>query len=160
MAHPYGWHSLLGLTSPTSPPYYFCDQQIISSNYHRGTAWIKRWQTVITEKIAWLIIQMHCLCAEMAHQWTNYANTVDIFKLVEKSVCGNFLLILRPGHTALYGLIMAKTHQKVVSREADNVVRVDVEFKMSYSRFIDMAGCGEKSERRWMRQKVLNCSKF
>ena len=41
----------------------------------------------------------------------------------------------RPGHTALYGLITAKTRQKVVSREADDVVRVDVEFKTSYSRF-------------------------
>ena len=38
---------------------------------------------------------------------------------------------LRPGHTALYGLITAKTRQKVVSREADDVVRVDVEFKTS-----------------------------
>ena len=55
---------------------------------------------------------------------------------------------------------MAKTRQKVVSREADDVVRVDVEFKMSYSRFIDVAGCGEKLERRWTRQKVLYCSKF
>ena len=67
---------------------------------------------------------------------------------------------LRPGHTALYGLITTKTRQKVVSREADDVVRVDVEFKTSYSRFIDMAGRGEKSERRRTRQKVLNCSKF
>ena len=61
---------------------------------------------------------------------------------------------LKPGHTALYGLIMAKTLQKVVSREADGVVRVDVEFNTSYGRFIDVAGCGEKSE------KVSNCSKF
>ena len=67
---------------------------------------------------------------------------------------------LRPGHTALYGLITAKTRQKVVSREADDVVRVDVEFKTSYSRFIDVAGRGEKSERHRTRQKVLNCSKF
>ena len=36
---------------------------------------------------------------------------------------------LRPGHTALYGLITAKTRQKVVSREADDDVRVDVEFR-------------------------------
>ena len=57
----------------------------------------------------------------------------------------------------LYGLIMAKTLQKVVSHEADNVVRVDVEFKMSYSLFIDVAGRGEKSKRRQTRQKVLNC---
>ena len=35
----------------------------------------------------------------------------------------------RPGHTALYGLITAKPRQKVVSREADDIVRVDVEFK-------------------------------
>ena len=55
---------------------------------------------------------------------------------------------LRPGHTALYGLITAKTRQKVISREADDVVRVDVEFKTSYSRFTDVAGRGEKSERR------------
>ena len=68
-------------------------------------------------------------------------------------------LTLRPGHTALYGLITAKTRQKVISREADDVVRVDVEFKTSYSRFIDMAGRGGKSERRRTRQKVLNCSK-
>ena len=66
----------------------------------------------------------------------------------------------RPGHTALYGLITAKTRQKVVSHEADNVVQVDVEFKMSYSRFINVAGRGEKSERCRPRQKVLNCSKF
>ena len=46
---------------------------------------------------------------------------------------------LRPGHTALYGLITAKTRQKVISREADDVVHVDDEFKMSYSRFIDVA---------------------
>ena len=38
---------------------------------------------------------------------------------------------LRPGHTAIYGLITAKNRQKVVSREADNVVRLDVEFKTS-----------------------------
>ena len=55
---------------------------------------------------------------------------------------------------------MAKTHQKVVSREADDVVHVDVEFKMSYSRFIVVAGRGEKSEWRRTWQKVLNCSKF
>ena len=65
-----------------------------------------------------------------------------------------------PGHTAIYGLITAKTRQKVFSREADDVVRVDVEFKTSYSRFIDVAGRGGKSERRRTRQKVLNCSKF
>ena len=40
-------------------------------------------------------------------------------------------VILRPGHTAIYGLITAKNRQKVVSREADNVVRLDVEFKTS-----------------------------
>ena len=31
----------------------------------------------------------------------------------------------------------------MVSREADDVVRVDVEFKTSYGRFIDVAGRGE-----------------
>ena len=55
---------------------------------------------------------------------------------------------------------MDKTRQKVVSREADDIVRVDVEFKTSCSRFIDVAGRGEKSERRRTRKKVLNCSKF
>ena len=55
--------------------------------------------------------------------------------------------VWRPGHTALYGLITAKTRQKVVPREADDVVRVDVEFKTSNSRFIDVVGRGEKSER-------------
>ena len=67
---------------------------------------------------------------------------------------------LRPGHTARYGLIATKTRQKVVSREADGVVRVDVEFKTNYSRFIDVTGRGGKSERRRTRQKVLNYSKF
>ena len=67
---------------------------------------------------------------------------------------------LRPGHTALYGLITAKTRQKMVSREANDVVRVDVEFKTSYSRCIDVAGRGEKSERRRTWQKVLNCFKI
>ena len=67
---------------------------------------------------------------------------------------------LRLGHTVLYCLITAKTHQKVVSREADNVVNIDVEFKTSYCRFIEVAGRGEKSERRRTWQKVLNCSKF
>ena len=33
-----------------------------------------------------------------------------------------------------YGLITAKTRQKVISREAGDAVRVDVEFKTSYSR--------------------------
>ena len=33
-------------------------------------------------------------------------------------------------------------------------------FKTSYNRFIEVAGRGEKSERRQTRQKVLNCSKF
>ena len=53
------------------------------------------------------------------------------------------LKILRPGHTALYGLSTVKPRQKVISREADDVVRVDVEFKTSDSRFIDVAGRGE-----------------
>ena len=47
---------------------------------------------------------------------------------------------LRPGHTAPYGLITAETRQKVVSCDADDIVRVDVEFKTSSSRFIDVAG--------------------
>ena len=41
--------------------------------------------------------------------------------------------VLRPGHTALYGLITAKTRQKVIFREADDVVRVGVEFGTSYT---------------------------
>ena len=48
----------------------------------------------------------------------------------------------------------------MVSREADDVVHIDVEFKTSYSQFIDVAGRWEKLERRQMQQKVLNCSKF
>ena len=38
---------------------------------------------------------------------------------------------------------MAKARQRVVSREADDVVRVDVEFTTNYSRFIDTAGRGQ-----------------
>ena len=72
----------------------------------------------------------------------------------------NIRRTLRPGHTGLYGLITAETRQKVISREADDVIRIDVEFKTSYSRFIDVTGRGGKSERRRTRQKVLNCSKF
>ena len=41
---------------------------------------------------------------------------------------------------------MTKARQIVVFRDADDHVRVDVEFKTSYSWFIDMAGHGEKSE--------------
>ena len=48
----------------------------------------------------------------------------------------------------------------MVSREADDVVRVDVEFKTSNRRFIDVAGRGENLERRRTRQQNLNCSKF
>ena len=70
------------------------------------------------------------------------------------------MLHYRPGHTAFYGLIMAKTRQKVISREAEDVVRVDVEFKTSYSQFIDVARRGEKSEQRRTWHKDLNCSKF
>ena len=58
---------------------------------------------------------------------------------------------LRPGHTALRGLITATTRHKMVSREADDVVRVDAVFKTSYGRFLDVAERGEKSERRWTR---------
>ncbi len=46
-----------------------------------------------------------------------------------------------------YGFITAKSRLKVVSREADEVVRLDVEFKTRYSRFIDAAGRREKSGR-------------
>ena len=56
---------------------------------------------------------------------------------------------LKPGHTELYSLITAKSHQKVVSHEADDVVHVDVVLKTSYGGFIDVAGCREKSEWRW-----------
>ena len=83
-------------------------------------------------KIAWVNWPVMCYLQQLLWQ-------IDIF-------LDN--LVLRPGHTALYGLITAKTRQKVVSREADDVVRVDVEFKTSKSRFIDVAGRGEKSERR------------
>ena len=71
-----------------------------------------------------------------------------------------FPVSLRPGHTALYGLITAKTREKVVSCEAYDVVCVDVEFKTSYSRFIDVAGSGKKWKRCRTQQKVLKCSKF
>ena len=86
----------------------------------------------------------------MGSEWLDKCDKTG-FGSVARGV-GNFfrvviLSILRPGHTALYGLITAKTRQKVVSREADDVVRVDVEFKTSNSRFIDVAGRGEKSER-------------
>ena len=64
-----------------------------------------------------------------------------------------------PGHTALYGLITTQTRQKVVSRQADDV-RVDVEFKTSYSRIIDVAGRGEKSERRRTRQTFWTAQNF
>ena len=70
------------------------------------------------------------------------------FNLKIRTVVIPLVLILSHGHTALYGLITAKTRPNVVSREADDVVRVDVEFKTSYSRVIDVAGRGEKSERR------------
>ena len=73
--------------------------------------------------------------------------SVDNFDILASEAVNQSALSLRPGHTALYGLITAKTRQKVVSREADDVVRVDVEFKTSNSRFIDVAGRGEKSER-------------
>ena len=44
-------------------------------------------------------------------------------------VCSTVRTTLRAGHTEIYGFITAKTSQKLVSREADDVVRVDVEFK-------------------------------
>ena len=71
-----------------------------------------------------------------------------------------FVNMLKPGYIALYGLITAKTCQKVVSRKADDVLRVDVELKTNHGRFIDMAGRGKKLERRRTRQKFLNSSKF
>ena len=66
--------------------------------------------------------------------------------------------MLKPGHTALLRLNHTEIRQKVVSCEADDVVRVDVVFKTSYGRFIDVAGRGEKSASDG--KKVLNCSKF
>ena len=59
---------------------------------------------------------------------------------------------LSPGQTALDGLITAKKRQKVVSRETADVVR--------YSCVVDVAGRGERSERRQTQKKVLNCSKL
>ena len=73
-----------------------------------------------------------------------------------KRILSNAFDMCKPGHTALYGLITAKTRQKMVSREADDVVSVDVEFRTSYSRFIDVAGRGEKLEWRQTRKEVLN----
>ena len=58
--------------------------------------------------------------------------------------------IKAPSHSALQ-LNHGQNPSKVVSRDADHVVRVDVEFKMSYSQLIDVAGRGEKSERRQTR---------
>ena len=107
-----------------------------------------------------------CLLQNSVIWKTTAINPASLWKAVLQAVYHHPLSLTvmvwtkRPGHTALYGLITGKTRQKVVSREADDVVRVDVEFKTSYSWFIDMAGRGEKSERRWTRQKVLNCSKF
>ena len=92
--------------------------------------------------------------ASVTASWTPQLFTTATGQLRD-NCCG-----WRPGHTALYGLITAKTRQKVVSRETDDVVRVDVEFKTSCSRFMDVAGRGENSERRRTRQKNLNCSKF
>ena len=71
-----------------------------------------------------------------------------------------FLTYLRPGHTALYGLITAKTRQKVLSREADVGVLVDVEFKTSYSRFIDVAGRGENRNGIWRGKKFWTAQNF
>ncbi len=53
----------------------------------------------------------------------------------------------------LYGLITAKIRQRMVCREAHNVVRVSVDFQTSYTRFIDVAGRGKSLN-------VLNCSKL
>ena len=48
----------------------------------------------------------------------------------------------------------------MVSYEADDVVRVYVEFKTSYSRFIDVAGHREKSERSRTRKKFWTAQNF
>ena len=55
---------------------------------------------------------------------------------------GTFCLCinLRPGHTAFCVLITAKARPKVVTRGADDVVRVEAEFKTSYGRFVDVVG--------------------
>ena len=68
--------------------------------------------------------------------------------------------VLSHGYTALYGLITAITRQKLVSREADDVVRVDAEFKTSCSRVIDVVGRGRKWEWCRTRHKILNSTKF
>ena len=68
--------------------------------------------------------------------------------------------LLKARSLSAWRLNHGQNPSKMVSREADGVVRVDVEFKTSYSRFIDVAGRGGKSERRRTRQKVLNYSKF
>ena len=97
--------------------------------------------------------------------WQEFSNLAGILKScnhARKSVLPDMdfnmdFFHLRSRHTALYCLITANTRQNL---EADDVVCVDVEFKKSYSRFIEVAGRGEKSERRRTRHKVLNCSKF
>jgi hypothetical protein len=61
------------------------------------------------------------------------------------------MTVVKPGHTAQRRLDHGKTRQKVISREADDVVCVNVEFKTSYSRFINVTVRGEKSEQRWTR---------
>ena len=48
----------------------------------------------------------------------------------------------------------------MVSREADDVVRVDVEFKTSYSQFIDAAGRGENRNGVGRRKKFWTAQNF
>ena len=55
---------------------------------------------------------------------------------------------------------MAKTHQKVISREADDVVRVDVEFKTSYSRFIDWQDAGRNRNGVGRGKKISTAQNF
>ncbi len=67
--------------------------------------------------------------------------------MLYRQFCLLFLPSIKARSHRALRLITAKSRQKVVSREADNVVCIDVEFKTSYSRFIDAAGHGEKSGR-------------
>ena len=97
----------------------------------------------------WSFIYFMCENASLQKLDTHEAMIFLIWSYQKFELPGDtgYIDRLRPGHTALYGLITAKPRQKVVSREADDVVRVDVEFKTSNSRFIDVVGRGEKSER-------------
>ena len=94
---------------------------------------------------------------------------VDIFFFLIFSVVSHKMMVyydgiqtnnLKARSDSALRLNTPKPRRKVVSREADDVVRVDNEFKTSFRRFIDVAGRGEKLERRRTRQNVLNCSKL